>query len=40
MSNVAIMGYVNSVAHVQREHDFMLKDCRDFLRAYVDDLPV
>ena len=35
---VAIMGYCNSVAYVQRLIDYILRDFRDFCRVYVDDI--
>lgn len=35
---VPIMGYVNSVAYVQREIDNILQGVRDWARAYVDDI--
>ncbi|KAH5621114.1 hypothetical protein HBI23_240920 [Parastagonospora nodorum] len=38
--NVAGMGFRNSVQHVQRQGDLILKDMRHFARAYVDDFVV
>ena len=35
---VPIMGYINSVAYVQREIDNILQDVREWARAYVDDI--
>ena len=35
---VPIMGYINSVAYVQREIDNILRDVRDWARAYIDDI--
>lgn len=35
---VPIMGYINSVAYVQREIDNILRDVRDWARAYVNDI--
>lgn len=35
---VPIMGYVNSIAYVQREIDNILRHVRDWARAYVDDI--
>jgi hypothetical protein len=32
------MGYCNSVAYVQRQIDYILRDFRDFCRVYVDDI--
>lgn len=36
--NVAIMGYRNSPAYVQRRIDTILRPCRSYARAYVDDI--
>jgi hypothetical protein len=36
--NVPIMGYTNSVQYVQRQIDNILRDCRSFCRAYIDDI--
>jgi hypothetical protein len=38
--NVCAMGYKNSVAHAQRCGDLMLKDLRNFAKAYIDDFVV
>lgn len=35
---VPIMGYINSVAYVQRKIDNILQDVRSWARAYVDDI--
>ena len=35
---VPIMGYINSVAYVQREIDNILRDVRSWARAYVDEI--
>ena len=35
---VPIMGYINSVAYVQREINNILRDVRDWARAYIDDI--
>ena len=35
---VPIMGYINSVAYVQREIDNILRSVWDWVRAYVDDI--
>lgn len=35
---VPIMGYINSVAYVQREINNILRSVRDWARAYVDDI--
>ena len=35
---VPIMGYINSVAYVQREIDNILCDVRDWARAYINDI--
>lgn len=35
---VPIMGYINSVAYVQREVDNILRNVRDWARAYIDDI--
>lgn len=35
---VPIMGYINSVAYVQREIDNILREVREWARAYVDDI--
>ncbi|RMJ21267.1 Integrase core domain-containing protein, partial [Aspergillus sp. HF37] len=37
---VAIMGYVNSVAYVQRQIDQILRRFRDYCRAYIDDIVI
>lgn len=37
---VAIMGYCNSVAYVQRQMDLILKDFFDWCRTYLDDIVV
>ena len=37
---VAVMGHRNSVPHVQRAQDNMLRDCRTFARAYIDDIVI
>lgn len=36
--NVAVMSYRNSLAYVQRRIDIILRPCRIFARAYVDDI--
>jgi Reverse transcriptase (RNA-dependent DNA polymerase) len=36
--NVAVMGYMNSVAYVQSQLNNKLRDFRAFARAYVDDI--
>lgn len=36
--NVAIMGYMNSAAYVQRQLDNKLRDLHEFVRAYIDDI--
>ena len=38
--NVAVMGYRNSSAYVQRQIDRVLRLCRRFARAYVDDIVI
>ena len=38
--NVAVMGYRNSPAYVQRRIDTILRPCRDYARAYVDDIVI
>ena len=38
--NVAVMGYKNSPAYVQRQIDRLLRKLRRFARAYVDDIVV
>ena len=38
--NVAVMGYRNSPAYVQRQIDSILREYRHFARAYVDDIVV
>ena len=38
--NVAVMGYKNSPAYVQRQIDRLLREYRHFARAYVDDIVV
>ena len=38
--NVAVMGYCNSVQYVQRQLDGILRDCRTFARAYIDDIVI
>nr|OMP83046.1 Retrovirus-related Pol polyprotein from transposon gypsy [Diplodia seriata] len=38
--NVAVMGFINSVAYVQRQLDWILRECREFARAYIDDLTI
>lgn len=35
---VPIMGYINSVAYIQREIDNILRDVQSWARAYVDDI--
>jgi hypothetical protein len=37
---VAVMGYCNSVQYVQRQLDNLLRPCRDFARAYIDDIVI
>ena len=37
-SNVAVMGFRNSVAYVQRQIDKILRPFRAFARAYIDDI--
>ena len=37
---VALMGYCNSVQHVQRQLDRILRRFREFCRAYVDDIVI
>lgn len=37
---VAVMGYCNSVQYVQRQLDKILRPCREFARAYVDDIVI
>jgi hypothetical protein len=34
------MGYCGSVQYVQRELNYILRDCRDFARAYIDDIVI
>lgn len=36
--NVAVMGFINSVAYVQRQLENLLREFRHFLRVYVDDI--
>jgi hypothetical protein len=36
--NVAIIGYMNSAAYVQRQLDNKLRDLHVFVRAYIDDI--
>ena len=38
--NVAVMGYKNSPAYVQRQIDRLLREFREFAEAYVDDVVV
>lgn len=38
--NVAVMGYRNSPAYVQRQIDRLLRPCRAFARAYIDDVVI
>ena len=38
--NVAVMGYKNSPPYVQRQIDNVLRDFREFARAYIDDIVV
>ena len=38
--NVAVMGYKNSPAYVQRQIDRVLRDFKDFARAYIDDVVI
>lgn len=38
--NVAVMGYKNSPAYVQRQIDRILREHRDYARAYVDDVVI
>ena len=38
--NVAVMGYKNSPAYVQRQIDRLLRTLRGFARAYVDDIVI
>ena len=38
--NVAVMGYCNSVQYVQRQLDGILRPCRAFARAYIDDIVI
>lgn len=38
--NVAVMGYRNSPAYMQRRIDTILRPCRAFARAYVDDIAI
>jgi hypothetical protein len=38
--NVCAMGFKNSVAHVQRCGDNMLRDLADFVKAYIDDFVI
>lgn len=35
---VPIMGYINSVAYAQQEIDTILRDVREWARAYIDDI--
>ncbi len=35
---VPIMGYINSVAYVQREIDNIIRDVQEWARAYIDDI--
>ena len=37
---VAVMGFCNSPAYVQRQIDRILRPCRNFARAYVDDIVI
>jgi len=34
------MGYCNSVQFVQRQLDIILRNCRLFTRAYIDDIVI
>jgi Reverse transcriptase (RNA-dependent DNA polymerase) len=36
--NVAVMGYMNSPAYVQRQLDNKFRDMHSFVRAYIDDM--
>lgn len=38
--NVAVMGYRNSPVYIQRRIDTILRPCRAFARAYVDDIVI
>ena len=38
--NVAVMGYRNSPSYVQRQIDRLLRSCRSFARAYIDDVVI
>jgi hypothetical protein len=38
--NVCVMGYKNSSSYVQRQTDLMLKNLRDFVRAYMNDIVI
>ena len=40
MFNVAIMGYVNSVAYVQRQMDILLKEFAAWCKTYLDDIVI
>lgn len=35
---VPIMGYINSIAYVQREIDTIFSEVREWARAYIDDI--
>ena len=37
---VAVMGYCNSAQYVQRQLDNLLRNQRDFVRAYIDDIVI
>jgi hypothetical protein len=38
--NVCVMSYKNSSSYVQRQTDLMLKNLRDFVRAYMNDIVI
>ena len=38
--NVAVMGFKNSPAYVQRQTDLLLKDMREFARTFIDDIVI
>jgi hypothetical protein len=38
--NVCVMSYKNSSSYVQRQTNLMLKDLRDFVRAYMNDIVI
>lgn len=38
--NVAVMKYKNSLLYVQRQTNRVLRSCRNFVRAYIDDVVI